>query len=54
VLGNSTNLTYPSAKGADANRTAADAFVAKVLPIVRRIEPSGVRGHRAIATVLTL
>ena len=36
----------------DANRAAADAFAANVLPIVRQIEASGVKGHRAIAAAL--
>jgi DNA invertase Pin-like site-specific DNA recombinase len=33
VLGNRTNLADASAKGADANRAAADAFAANVLPV---------------------
>ncbi len=52
VLGNRTNLADASAKGVDANRVAADAFAANVLPIVRQIEASGVKGHRAIAAAL--
>jgi DNA invertase Pin-like site-specific DNA recombinase len=52
VLGNRTNLADASAKGVDANRAAADAFAANVLPIVRQIEASGVKGHRAIAAAL--
>src|ERR1051326_117490 len=52
ALGNRTNLGDASAKGASANRTAADAFAANVLPVVRRIEASGVKGHRAIAAAL--
>ena len=40
------------AKGADANRTAADTFAANVLPVVRQIEASGVKGSRAIAAAL--
>ena len=51
-LGNRTNLADASAKGADANRAAADAFAANVLPIVRQIEASGMKGHRAIAAAL--
>src|SRR5271170_3212478 len=51
-LGNRTNLPEASAKGADANRAAADAFAANVLPIIRQIEASGVRGFRAIAEAL--
>lgn len=52
VLGNRTNLADASGKGADANRAAADAFAANVLPIIRQIEASGVKGHRAIAAAL--
>src|SRR5580700_6017912 len=52
ALGNRTNLADASAKGADANRAAADAFAANVLPIVQQIEASGVKGHRAIAAAL--
>ena len=52
VLGNRTNLGEASAKGADANRAAADTFAANVLPIVRQIEASGVKGSRAIAAAL--
>lgn len=52
TLGNRTNLAEASAKGAGANRAAADAFAANVLPIIRQIEASGVRGHRAIAAAL--
>ena len=52
VLGNRTNLGEASVKGADANRAAADTFAANVLPIVRQIEASGVKGSRAIAAAL--
>ena len=59
TLGNRTNLAEASVKGADANRAAADAnraaadaFAANVLPIIRQIEASGVRGHRAISAAL--
>ena len=48
VLGNAD----ASAKGVDANRAAADSFAANVLPIVRQIEASGMKGHRAIAAAL--
>jgi len=51
-LGNRTNLADASAKGAEANREAADAFAANVMPIIRQIEASGVKGHRAIAAAL--
>jgi DNA invertase Pin-like site-specific DNA recombinase len=52
ALGNRTNLAEASAKGAGANRAAADAFAANVLSVVRQIEASGVKGHRAIAAAL--
>ena len=52
VLGNRTNLADASAKGVEANRAAADAFAANVLPVVRQIVASGVKGHRAIAAAL--
>jgi DNA invertase Pin-like site-specific DNA recombinase len=51
-LGNRTNLPEAQAKGVEANRQAADAFAANVLPIVRQIEDSGVRNARAIAEAL--
>ena len=52
VLGNRTNLAEAAAKGADANRTAADGFAANVLPIVRQIQTAGATTHRAIAAAL--
>lgn len=52
ALGNRTNLPDASAKGADANRAAAAAFAANTLPIIRQIEASGAKGHRAIAAAL--
>ena len=52
MLGNRTNLADASAKGVEANRAVADAFAANVLPVVRQIEASGVKGHRAIAAAL--
>lgn len=51
-LGNPVNLAEASAKGAEANRFAADAFAANVLPVIREIEASGVKGIRAIAVAL--
>jgi DNA invertase Pin-like site-specific DNA recombinase len=51
-LGNRTNLAEASAKGADANRAAADAFAANVLPIIRQVEAAGATGYRAIAAAL--
>jgi hypothetical protein len=52
LLGNPTNLGQAQAKGAAAHRTAADAFAANVLPIVRQIEAAGATTHRAIAAAL--
>lgn len=52
VLGNKTNLPEAGAKGASANRAAADVFAGNVLPIIRQIEASGVKGHRALAAAL--
>jgi DNA invertase Pin-like site-specific DNA recombinase len=52
VLGNRTNLPDAQAKGAAANRAAADAVAANVLPIIRQIVASGLTGHRAIAAAL--
>ena len=52
LLGNRTNLPDAQAKGIAANREAADAFAANVLPIVRQIQASGVITFRAIAAAL--
>ena len=52
VLGNRTNLAEAAAKGAAAQRTAADAFAANVLPVVRQIQAAGATNHRAIAKAL--
>jgi DNA invertase Pin-like site-specific DNA recombinase len=51
-LGNRTNLAEASAKGTTANRAAADAFAANVLPVVRQIQASGATTLRAIADAL--
>ena len=51
-LGNRTNLDEVSAKGATANRLAADAFAANVLPVVRQIQASGATTLRDIADAL--
>ena len=51
-LGNRTNLGDAQAKGATANRAAADAFAANVLPVVRQIQASGATTLRAIAEAL--
>jgi DNA invertase Pin-like site-specific DNA recombinase len=52
LLGNRTNLPDAQAKGVAANREAADAFAANVLPIVRQIQASGATTYRAIAAAL--
>ena len=52
VLGNQTNLAEAAAKVAAAQRTAADAFAANVLPVVRQIQAAGATTHRAIAEAL--
>jgi DNA invertase Pin-like site-specific DNA recombinase len=52
LLGNRTNLPQAQAKGVTANREAADAFAANVLPIVRQIQASGANTFRAIAAAL--
>lgn len=52
ILGNRTNLPEAAAKGATANHAAADAFAANVLPVIRQIEASGIKGHRALAVAL--
>ena len=52
LLGNRTNLPEASAKGRAANRAAAAAFAANVLPIVREIQAAGARTLRAVAASL--
>jgi DNA invertase Pin-like site-specific DNA recombinase len=52
VLGNRTNLAGAQAKGIAANRGAAEAFAANVLPIVRQIQATGATTFRAIAKAL--
>ncbi len=51
-LGNKTNLAEASAKGAQANRDAADRFAANVLPVVRQLQAAGVTGLLGIAQAL--
>jgi DNA invertase Pin-like site-specific DNA recombinase len=51
-LGNPTNLVEAGAKGAATQRAEADAFAAKVLPIVRMIQAEGATTLRAIAAAL--
>jgi DNA invertase Pin-like site-specific DNA recombinase len=52
VLGNRTNLAEAQTMGAAANREAADAFAANVLPVVRELQAAGVTTARAIAEAL--
>ena len=52
LLGNRTNLAEAQAKGISANKAAAEAFAANVLPIVRQIQASGASTPRAIAAAL--
>jgi DNA invertase Pin-like site-specific DNA recombinase len=51
-LGNKTNLGEAQALGVSAIQTAADAFAANVLPVVRQLQASGVTTTRAIAEAL--
>ena len=52
TLGNRTNLPDAQAKGAAANREAADAFAANVLPVLRQLQAVGLTTSRAIAEAL--
>ena len=52
VLGNRTNLAAASAKGASANRTAAQAFAGNVRPIIDAIRATGIKSARGIAAEL--
>jgi DNA invertase Pin-like site-specific DNA recombinase len=52
TLGNRTNLPEAQAKGAAANREAADGFAANVLPVVRQLQAAGVTTTRALAEAL--
>lgn len=49
VLGNRTNLAEAAAKGAEANRSGAQAFAANVLPVVKQLQAAGVTSHRGLA-----
>ena len=51
-LGNRTNLPEASAKGAAANRAAADAFAANVRPMIEALRASGVTSFAGLATAL--
>lgn len=52
LLGNRTNLAEASALGQEAQRQAAVAFAANVLPIVREAQAAGHTSMRAIAAEL--
>jgi DNA invertase Pin-like site-specific DNA recombinase len=52
LLGNRTNLPAAQAMGQAANRQAADAFAANVLPVVRQMQASGAVSLQAIAAAL--
>jgi DNA invertase Pin-like site-specific DNA recombinase len=51
-LGNRRNLGEAQAKAARSNKAAADAFAARVLPLIHDIQKSGATSLRAIAAVL--
>jgi DNA invertase Pin-like site-specific DNA recombinase len=52
LLGNRTNLPEAAAKGAAANREAAAAFAANVLPIIETLRASGVTSLAGLAAAL--
>jgi len=51
-LGNRTNLPEASAKGAAANAAQADAFAARVLPIIETLRGAGVTSYAGLAAAL--
>ena len=52
ILGNRTNLSEASTKGAAMNKVGADAFAANVLPIIETIKRQGATTLAAIAAEL--
>jgi DNA invertase Pin-like site-specific DNA recombinase len=54
TLGNRTNLAEAQAQGSAANRNAADAFAANVLPVVDQLRAAGVTTVRGIAEALNV
>ena len=54
VLGNRTNLSEASAKGAQANREAAQGFAGNILPVIERLQREGFTTTRALAEQLNL
>jgi DNA invertase Pin-like site-specific DNA recombinase len=51
-LGNPRNAAHAAARGRDTQRAEADAFAAKVLPIIDALRRSGIRGMVSIADAL--
>jgi DNA invertase Pin-like site-specific DNA recombinase len=51
-LGNPAILEKVRRKGAETNRTAADALARNVLPVIREIQAGSVRSYLAIARAL--
>ena len=51
-LGNPTNLAEAQRKGAENMKAAADAFAARLLPMIRDIQRHGAPSLRAIAETL--
>jgi len=52
-LGNRRNLRDAQAKGAQGNKVTADAFAARVRPLIQDVQNSGATSLRAIAAALT-
>ncbi|MGV7031035.1 recombinase family protein [Methylobacterium symbioticum] len=52
VLGNRTNLSEATAKGAASNKAGADAFARNVLPVIESIKRSGISTLGGIAAEL--
>lgn len=52
VLGNRTNLSEASVRGAATNRADADAFASNVLPIIASIRARGIETNTGIASEL--
>jgi DNA invertase Pin-like site-specific DNA recombinase len=52
LLGNRTNLAEAQAMGAAAQRQAADAFAANVLPLIEKLRAAGTNSYAGIASEL--
>jgi DNA invertase Pin-like site-specific DNA recombinase len=50
--GNPTNLSEAAALGRAANRQAADAFAANILPVIRQLQAGGLTTYQALAEAL--